>query len=99
MRPPIAPINRFKHLAFTPTALNSGAQRRAAHAGVPISPMIEPHRGSTNHFQNALGLIPCGTPLGFVICCPFRPSVRYATLGFGVELLCCSFQCGVLEIP
>ncbi len=28
MRPSIAPINRFKHLAFTPTALNSGAQRR-----------------------------------------------------------------------
>ena len=90
MGPSIAPVNRFKHLAFTPTALNSGAQRRVAHAGVPIAPMIEPQRGSTNHFQNALGLIHCGTPLGFVIFCPFQPSVRYATLGFGVELLCSS---------
>ncbi len=26
----------------------------------------------------------CGTPLGFVIYYPFLPSVRYATLGFGV---------------
>ncbi len=25
----------------------------------------EPQRGSTNNFQNALGLIHCGTPLGF----------------------------------
>ena len=25
----------------------------------------EPQRGSTNYFQNALGLIHCGTPLGF----------------------------------
>ena len=55
--PSIAPIYRFKHLAFTPTALNSGAQRRGAHAGVPTAPMIEPQRGSTNYYQNALGLI------------------------------------------
>ena len=62
------PVNRFKHLAFTPTALNSGAQRRAvpceafrrsmvAHAGSPIAPMIEPQRGSTNHIQYTMGLI------------------------------------------
>ena len=57
MSPSIVPINRYKHLAFTPTALYSGAQRRVAHAGVPIVPMIEPQRGSTNHVQNALGLI------------------------------------------
>ena len=44
-------------LAFTPTALNSGAQRRVTHAGVPIGHMIEPQRGSTNHIQFALGLI------------------------------------------
>ncbi len=53
-------------------------------------------RRSTNHFQNASGLIHCGTPLGFVIFCPFLPSVRNATLGFGVELLGSSFQCGLL---
>ena len=41
----------------------------------------------------------CGTPLGFVIFCPFQPSVRYATLGFGVELRCSSFEFGVPEIP
>ena len=40
MRPSIAPINRFKHLAFTPTALNSGAQRRVAHAGSPTLQFI-----------------------------------------------------------
>ncbi len=57
MSPSIGPINRFKHLAFTPTALNSRAQRRVAHAGVPIGPIIEPQRGSTNHIQFALGLI------------------------------------------
>ena len=57
MSPSIGPIIRFKHLAFTPTALNSGAQRRVAHAGVPIGQMIEPQRGSTNHIQYALGLI------------------------------------------
>ncbi len=84
MRPSISPINRFRHLAFTPTALNSRAQRRVAHAGGPTAPMIEPQRGSTNYPQNALGLIHCGTPLGFVIFYPFQPSVRYATLGFGV---------------
>ena len=49
LRKPAPVLNRFKHLAFTPTALNSKAQRRAAHAGVPIAPMIEPQRGSTNH--------------------------------------------------
>ena len=64
------------HLAFTPTALNSGAQRRAvpceafrrsmvAHAGLPSGPMIEPQRGSTmNQSQSKLVII-CGTPLGF----------------------------------
>ena len=91
MSPTIAPINRFKHLAFTPTALNSRAQCRVAHAGSPVAPMIEPQRGSTmNQSQGILDMI-CGTPLGFVICCPFQPSVRYATLGFGVELRCSSF--------
>jgi len=49
MIPYIAPINRFKFLAITPTALNSTAQRRVAHAGVPIVHMIEPQRGSTNN--------------------------------------------------
>ena len=34
----------------------------------------------------------CGTPLGFVICRAFIPSVRWATLGSGVELLCSSFH-------
>ena len=64
------------HLAFTPTALNSGAQRHAvpceafrrsmvAHAGLPSGPMIEPQRGSTmNQSQSKLVII-CGTPLGF----------------------------------
>ena len=56
MSPSICTIIRFKHLAFTPTALNSRAQRRVAHAGVPIDPMIEPQRGSTNHFQYTLAL-------------------------------------------
>ena len=31
----------------TPTALNSKAQRRQAHAGFPITHTIEPQRGST----------------------------------------------------
>ena len=92
MCPSIAPINLFKLLPFTPTAINSKAQRREAHAGVLIGHMFEPQRGSTNNFQYALGLIHCGTPLGFDICCPIQPSVRCATLGFGVELLCSSFQ-------
>ncbi len=30
----------------TPTALNSKAQRRVAHAGLPITHMTEPQRGS-----------------------------------------------------
>ena len=78
-------------IQFTPTALNSRAQRRVAHAGVPIGHMFEPQRGSTsNQSQGILDMI-CGTPLGFVVCYPFLPSVRYATLGFGVELLCSSF--------
>ena len=72
-RPSIAVINRFKHLAFTPTALNSGAQCRVAHAGVPTAHMIEPQRGSTKNYQNALGLIHCGTPLGFVVFVHFNP--------------------------
>ena len=42
-----SPIKQFNHPAFTPTALNSGAQRRVAHAGLPITHMIEPQRGST----------------------------------------------------
>ena len=41
------PFHRFQHLAFTPTALNSRAQRREAHAGLPITHMTEPQRGST----------------------------------------------------
>ena len=31
----------------TPTALNSRAQCRAAHAGLPITHVTEPQRGST----------------------------------------------------
>ena len=34
-------------LAITPTALNSKAQCRAAHAGSPITHKTEPQRGST----------------------------------------------------
>ena len=37
-----------------------------------------------SHIQNALRLIHCGTPLGFKHLGDRRPSVRYATLGFGV---------------
>ena len=33
---------------FTPTALDSKAQCRVAHAGLPIIPKNEPQRGSTN---------------------------------------------------
>ena len=51
-----------------------------------------------NQSQCILDMI-CGTPLGFVVCYPFLPSVRCATLGFGVELRCSSFQFGVLEMP
>jgi len=47
MIPYIAPIKQFNHPAFTPTALNSRAQRRVAHAGLPITHMTEPQRGST----------------------------------------------------
>ncbi len=57
MSPSIGPIIRFKYPAFTPTSLNSRAQRRVAHAGVPVGPKIEPQRGSTIHIQYALGLI------------------------------------------
>ena len=46
--------------------LNRASQSMVAHAGVPTASMIEPQRGSTNYFQNASGLIRCGTPLGFV---------------------------------
>ena len=38
---------RIQHLAFTPKVLNSKAQCREAHAGLPITGMIEPQRGST----------------------------------------------------
>ena len=62
-------------------------------SGSPINHMIEPQRGSTmNQSQGILDMI-CGTPLGFDIFCLFQPSVRYATLGFGVELLCSSLKC------
>ena len=37
----------IQHLAFTPKALNSRAQCRVAHAGLPITSMAEPQRGST----------------------------------------------------
>ena len=37
----------IRHLAITPKALNSKAQRRAAHAGLRITHMTEPQRGST----------------------------------------------------
>ena len=40
-------INQFKDLAFTPTALNSRAQRRVAHAGLLVTHTAEPQRGST----------------------------------------------------
>ncbi len=46
------PVTSIHHLAFTPKALNSKAQRRVAHAGLPIIHMIEPQRGSTNIPQN-----------------------------------------------
>ena len=39
--------------------------------------------GVTGRGARTLGII-CGTPLGFVIYYPFLPSVRSATLGFGV---------------
>ena len=47
MSPYIAPIKQFNHPAFTLTALNSRAQRRVAHAGLQITHMTEPQRGST----------------------------------------------------
>ena len=37
----------------TPTALNSKAQRRVAHAGLPITHTIEPQRGSTKGANDA----------------------------------------------
>ena len=45
-------------LAVTPTALNSKAQRRAAHAGLLIIHITEPQRGSTNNPQNTHKIYP-----------------------------------------
>ena len=42
-----------QHLAYTPKALNSKAQCRVAHAGLPITPMTEPQRGSTKDAERA----------------------------------------------
>ena len=79
-----------RSLAITPKALNSKAQRRVAHAGLPIIHTVEPQRGSTNIIQNWDWFVvePRWGSLFF----PSLPSVRFATLGFGVELLCSSFQ-------
>ena len=64
MRPPLSSLLSLHSFpSFTPTALNSKAQRRAvpceafrrsmvAHAGVPISQMIEPQRGSTTYLTS-----------------------------------------------
>ena len=57
----------IEYLAFTPTALNSRAQRcavrslyakhgRVAHAGLPITHMTEPQRGSTMNQHSILVL-------------------------------------------
>ena len=37
-------------------------------------------------------------PVGVLYFFPFQPSVRFATLGFGVELLCSSYQIGFTSI-
>ena len=47
----------------------------------PISPLQSPL--FSFHYPLFLGAF-CGTPLGFKIRFTFIPSVRYATLGFGV---------------
>ena len=65
MRPSFVPDRTIQTSSFYANGVKlQKAQRRAAHAGVPISHMIEPQRGSTNYYQNALGLVHCGTPLG-----------------------------------
>ena len=86
MRPSFVPIERFKHLAFTPTALHSGAQRRVAHAGLPIAQMIEPQRGSTMNQSQSILVIICGTPLGFVVFVHFNPAC--ATRHWALEWNC-----------
>ena len=48
--------------------------------------------------NDRFGLIRCGSPLGFVNRSPFLPSLRFAALGFGVELLCSSFQTGTEDV-
>ena len=74
---------------------NSGILNNRSH-GCFSTALRNPHQRSTFvHYEFCE--IHCGTPLGFEICCPFQPSVRYATLGFGVELLCSSFQFGLLQ--
>ena len=98
VRPPLSarfslPLSPHSFPSFTPTALNSGAQRRVAHAGSPIAYMIEPQRGSTNNFQNALGLIHCGTPLGFVIFVHFNPVC--AERHWALEWNCFAVHCSV----
>ena len=44
----------------------------------------EPQRGSTKNQSQGILEIICGTPLGFNHRGNRRPSVRFATLGFGV---------------
>ena len=68
-----SPINQFKFLAFTPTALYSIAQCRVAHAGLPINQMTEPQRGSTKGAEEASPL--CAfVPLCLCAISPWRAS-------------------------
>ena len=52
-----------QHLAITPKALHSKAQRRAAHAGFWTTPMTEPQRGSTKGASFAFLCALCEIPL------------------------------------
>ncbi len=62
---------------LTPKGFYSKAQRREAHAGTQPAKHNEPQSGFNNRRVEPR--------LGFVMRGQFKPSVRFATLGFGVQ--------------
>ena len=72
-----SPIGYANLVLVTPTALNSRAQRRVAHAGLPITHTVEPQRGSTKGAGK--GVKPCNRALARTI------QGMTPTLGFAVH--------------
>ena len=70
---------------FTPKALHSSAQGRAAHPGSEMRHPYIPRRGFTTRCPATV--YDCSTPLGYRCHSPCEPRVRCATLGWGIQPL------------